>query len=317
MIFAGFDEAGYGPKLGPLTVAYSAFEVDGVGFDDRVDLWDLLGSAVRRTGREDKAKVWIADSKAIKPRKDGLKNLEFGVLGFRKAPPKSLTALLEELGQETAGYGRLPWYQALEQVKVPAHAWAGEVATRYQRLSAACEGAGVRFVGAQVRVLDAAHYNRRIAATLNKGKVLGETCVDLLKGLRASTEGPLSITCDKHGGRSRYLPLVGAAFPMCSLDVDHEGAASSAYRVKTRRGPVRIEFCTGGEDHSLPVALASMHCKYLRELFMDQFNAWFQERMPGLKKTAGYAVDANRFLNEVGDSLPEWGVALDTLVRSR
>jgi hypothetical protein len=317
MIVAGFDEAGYGPKLGPLTVACTAFEVEGAELGDEVDLWDLLGDAVRRTGKGDKSKVWVADSKAIKPRKDGLKNLEFGVLAFRESQPKTLPELLLALGQSTAGYRNIPWYQDLDEVAVPAYGWAGEVATRAEKIRAASKKAGVRYLGAGVRVLDAAHYNERIEATQNKGKVLGETCVGLLRNLREQTRGPLVATFDKHGGRSRYLRLLGAALPMCKLDVLAEGPALSAYSAETPQGPVRAIFCTGGEEHSLPVALASMHCKYLRELFMDQFNAWFQEKMPGLKKTAGYAMDAKRFLQDIRGELPKWGVPLDTLVRTR
>ncbi|MGC8644023.1 MAG: hypothetical protein ACP5XB_29540, partial [Isosphaeraceae bacterium] len=43
------------------------------------------------------------------------------------------------------------------------------------------------------------------------------------------------------------------------------------------------------------VALASIVSKTLREVWMDAFNAFWTSRLPGLKSTAGYPVDAARF----------------------
>ena len=118
MIVAGFDEAGYGPKLGPLVVGYSAFWVDGARLDQRVDLWERLAPAVRREGRGDKGKVWVADSKAIKPRKNGLQQLEWGVLAFRglERQPKDLAALLCALGDERGCEGQA-WFKDLSAVQ--------------------------------------------------------------------------------------------------------------------------------------------------------------------------------------------------------
>jgi len=38
--------------------------------------------------------------------------------------------------------------------------------------------------------------------------------------------------------------------------------------------------------------------KYLRELAMEAFNRYWTSRVPGLRATAGYPVDARRFLAE-------------------
>ena len=43
------------------------------------------------------------------------------------------------------------------------------------------------------------------------------------------------------------------------------------------------------------VALASIVSKTVRELWMDVFNAYWRARVPGLRPTAGYPVDAVRF----------------------
>ena len=42
-----------------------------------------------------------------------------------------------------------------------------------------------------------------------------------------------------------------------------------------------------------------MVSKYLRELFMGEFNRFWQTHIPGLKATAGYPGDALRFLEAI------------------
>jgi SAM-dependent methyltransferase len=60
-----------------------------------------------------------------------------------------------------------------------------------------------------------------------------------------------------------------------------------------------LSFEVEAEDRHLPVALASMGAKFVRELFMRRLNAFFAERKPGLAPTAGYVEDGRRFLAEV------------------
>jgi hypothetical protein len=128
---------------------------------------------------------------------------------------------------------------------------------------------------------------------------------------RSGTE-PALILADKHGGRNRYhdfLPLVfGDRFIRCCA----EGAESSRYQV----GPAEIRFETKSERH-LPVALASMMSKYLRELSMVLFNRFWTTRLPGLKPTAGYPQDARRFRQEIAPLQRELGISDDLLWRER
>ncbi len=122
---------------------------------------------------------------------------------------------------------------------------------------------------------------------------------------------------DRQGGRTTYARLLGQAFPNAPIETDLETPEVSRYRVRTRRGVVRATFRVEAEQASLPVALASMTCKYVREVLMDRLNAWFCARVDGLAPTAGYATDANRFLAEVGPQLGRLGVRAGDLVRCR
>jgi hypothetical protein len=78
-----------------------------------------------------------------------------------------------------------------------------------------------------------------------------------------------------------------------------------------------LSFRAKGESHALPTALASMTCKYLRELFMSGFNAWWCGKIPSLRPTAGYYGDGTRWLTEVEPHLERLGVRREELVRSR
>ena len=60
-----------------------------------------------------------------------------------------------------------------------------------------------------------------------------------------------------------------------------------------------------------------MVSKYLRELAMLAFNAFWMAQVPGLKPTAGYPVDAKRFRREIEQAQSKLGVPDDQLWRHR
>ena len=65
----------------------------------------------------------------------------------------------------------------------------------------------------------------------------------------------------------------------------------------------------------LAVALASIFSKYIRELFMRPFNAFWAERVPGLRPTAGYAADAGRFLRDTAATRHQLAIPDHLLIR--
>jgi hypothetical protein len=70
------------------------------------------------------------------------------------------------------------------------------------------------------------------------------------------------------------------------------------YAVRHLGREIEFRFQPKGERH-LPTALASMTAKYLRELAMRPFNAFWQRHMPALRATAGYPTDAQRFYDDI------------------
>ena len=67
----------------------------------------------------------------------------------------------------------------------------------------------------------------------------------------------------------------------------------------------------------LPTALASMMCKYLREVCMYSFNSWWCGQIAGLRPTAGYYQDGSRWLLDVEPHLTRLGIQRQALVRIR
>jgi ribonuclease HII len=71
------------------------------------------------------------------------------------------------------------------------------------------------------------------------------------------------------------------------------------------------------EAGCLPVAVASMLSKYLREAMMRRFNAWWRQHLPHVEPTAGYYSDGVRFLADTEAKRRELGLRDEDLIRSR
>ena len=64
-----------------------------------------------------------------------------------------------------------------------------------------------------------------------------------------------------------------------------------------------------------PIALASIFSKYLRELLMARFNAYWAGHVDDLRPTAGYYQDGQRFLRDIEPAIGRLGVDRSQLVR--
>jgi hypothetical protein len=60
-----------------------------------------------------------------------------------------------------------------------------------------------------------------------------------------------------------------------------------------------------------------MFCKYVRELHMSIFNGFWAENVASLRPTAGYNVDARRFLVDIDVARQRLAVDDAALVRRR
>jgi ribonuclease HII len=91
----------------------------------------------------------------------------------------------------------------------------------------------------------------------------------------------------------------------------------SRYRLASAVNDWFIEFSVDADRRHFPVALASMLAKYLREVLMGRFNAYWRAWLPDLRPTAGYYADAQRFLADVAPVVGRTGIPRTRFVRSR
>ena len=143
--------------------------------------------------------------------------------------------------------------------------------------------AGVRLLAVRSRVVCAREFNRLLQKHGSKGASLSNLTLALAAGvIKPLPAGPVTIVCDKHGGRNRYVPFLSRHWPDRLFEVVCEGRRQSIYRFGRGEQKTEIAFRTGGESH-LPTALASMVSKYLRELAMRAFNAFWCRQVEGLQ----------------------------------
>lgn len=323
-LVAGIDEAGFGPLLGPLVVTAAGISLP----EDRLDadLWDLLGGIVSKKPSRRGQAVAIADSKAVFHRggKDALVPLERGVLSMlaaRGVKPASLRALLKAIAPSIPPQlDRYPWYAGAD-LPLPRQADATDIALTGNAVACAMKDAGLTLSAMRSEVILAGEYNRIVAATRNKSVTLFDINSRLLyylwPKLWADGDGASRIYADRLGGRMRYLQPLQRVLEHCAFTVIEETEARSGYRIDD--GPRRAELYYGVkfDRRHLPVALASMVSKYLRELLMEMVNAWWAARVPDLAPTAGYYTDGRRFLADIADAADRLGVDRALLQRSR
>lgn len=323
-VYAGIDEAGYGPMFGPLLVGRAVFVLpEHAPADGPPKLWQTLGKVVCRKPNDKRRRIAVNDSKKLTTPAAGLRHLETGCLAFAGAvghAPSTLDGWIACLGERChEQLEHLPWYAPCDDRPwdaLPTCVDAGELAIARNMLAGGCKRAGVRVadVGAAVVLED--RFNRMVAATRSKAATSFTFVASHLQHVwqHWGEHGPF-VAVDRQGGRTHYRELLSLNFPEAALTVLDEAPRRSAYRLQTSDRCMTVCFEVNAEQAHMPVALASMLSKYTRELFMTRFNRYFTTHLPELAPTAGYAADAKRFWRDVEPALPALGIRGDALYR--
>ncbi len=302
----GIDEAGYGPNLGPLVVAVSAWRAPSVD----LDLYETLANVFSRTPCA--GRIAIADSKLLYKPRGGLRNLELAVLALA-ARAARWKELVVALGADRQGHGdALPWHDGFDP-RLPLDASAGELDAARGLVGSPPKQSCPRLAA---RIVHPSEFNALCDRFDSKGGALSHVSLELLRGtIDRLGPGPVCCVLDKHGARNRYAGVIAEHFAGYALEIESEGAAESVYRLSGPRA-ITLAFRAKGESH-LPTALASMTAKLLREVCMQALNQYWIARVPGLLPTAGYPADAGRFRAEIAAEWASLGLQEDLLWRRR
>lgn len=307
----GTDEAGYGPNLGPLVVVATAWRVDAAP-----GVAPAAVAAALEAVNADRGPLW-ADSKAIYRGGAGFAALERGALVgtalATQAVPGCWSDLAAALALAADADAAGPEAERRAAARLPVANAAAACRGLAEGVAAALAGHRVTLLAIRGRVIQPADFNRRLDAGLNKSDILSEATLELAAALAAAAGGePVLVWCDRHGGRRRYAGLLSRHFAAPLVRVVAEGADASGYEIPA--AGCRVEFTVGGESR-MPVALASMTAKYLRELSMQAFNAHWSAVAGDLAPTAGYPVDAARWRRQAAAAVAAAAIPWDRLWR--
>ena len=330
LILAGIDEAGYGPLLGPLCVGLCVMRIeDWKKGDEAPDLWKVLANAVARDLKGAKSgKLAIADSKKLK-----LPNVAEAELSKRERHPvahleRGVLAMLGGMDVEAAAIEDDEMLFARLGAVMPPHVCYGGAAVKLphswsieqQRLATAMlaramQSKRVEAVDMRARIVGETEFNDLVR---DKGSKAATTMVAITEHVRRvwaskavrSEADTVSIVCDRLGGREQYAGAIAEMLGMekQSVGVVEETPEVSQYVVqeKDEEGTRKmyLSFIVEGEKHHMPIAVASMVAKLVRELSMARFNRYWGNIAEeiGEKKlvpTAGYTQDGRRWLNDV------------------
>ena len=316
-LLIGTDEAGYGPNLGPLLISATAWRVPDA--DPDADLYDRLKGVVRANASS-ASHIPIADSKQLYKPGGGLRNLERGIFAALLACEANVDRWRDAwhilASVDDKQLQCVPWYSDYDTPLPIDLDDARRIADR-ALFTEGLQAAHVSLERIRSTVVFPERFNELVDRYDSKGSILSLATLELVRdALQQHDDSKVLIQCDKHGGRNRYLAVLQTVFPNERVKIIREGREASVYRWVTPSRQIEIRFVARGESF-LPAALASMTSKYLRELAMQAFNAFWRQHLPDLKPTAGYPVDAKRFKAEIGAVQQQLGIEDRVIWRSR
>ncbi|MEM9586213.1 MAG: hypothetical protein AAGA03_02935 [Planctomycetota bacterium] len=320
------DEAGYGPKLGPLVIAATSWSLPSD--QDPGSQFDSFSGSTKIGDHQ----VAVADSKTVfQPSKPGGLDALHAVV----------SACRHWIGIDPDDSGDSRWLRQLvaaeDLIGLDEAAWLdlgyakpvlprGDVAESIRRWSSS----GVQLTAHAVRLLTARRMNEFFDQSGNKSDLLSESTLGLVRGLlddfvgentAADGNSPLSVHvyCDRHGGRRYYAGVIQHCFDEAEIQIVRESSSQSSYALSGEGWEGQVHFTVKG-DRFAPVSMSSLIAKYVREVAMSSLNDYFAAKHVGdqpLKRTAGYPVDADRFLTDIQPIMDKEKIDQSQLIRRR
>lgn len=318
------DEAGYGPNLGPLVIGATRWETSKSDFDFSKALsqfvFDQKNKLVSYEKETNRHGLMIADSKAVYS-SGKIELLERGVLAslfaIHETVPQTVGELMDLFGVDSFSIQDSEYFRCNE-TKLPVASDVQVIESLGEQLSKTLQKKGATLKQLSVATVFPKRFNEGIEQHGNKASCLTAESMGLIQSLMNATKAGrkdyFDIRCDKHGGRNRYAPAIQEHFGDSWVTTETESRPLSRY--KFLNGQASIEFKSKGESW-LPIALASMCAKYVREIYMQRWNQYWRVHLPHLKPTKGYPVDAKRFKKDIHRVQVKIGIADEDIWRMR
>lgn len=317
-ILVGIDEAGFGPILGPLVVSSSSLSLPHDLL--KSDLWQILRKSLSNRRKGLAGRLLVTDSKKAYSKSIGIKHLERTVLTALKClghEPATLTELMERICpnclERLSAY---PWHRDTHSRRLSSDAADKAIASAV--LSDDMASSNIELLAMESFCMDVGYYNEMVAAVKNKANVLFTATCRLIKAAYDNFGGDdLHVVVDRQGGRVHYRKVLQRMFGEMELRILRETPTTSSYELKAGGKDMRLHFVVKADQRFLPVSLASMTSKYLRELLIGNINSYFNGFDADLKPTAGYWTDGLRFIEDIRTNLPDVSFNSEQLIRSR
>lgn len=317
-VLVGIDEVGFGPLLGPMVVSSTAISLPGQLA--KSNLWQILKNSVANRKRYLRGRLLITDSKKAYNRRKGTGHLERTVLACLYCldqKPGNLHELLQLLCASSLsrleGY---PWYSNMSDYRISYAKADMEIASAVLKKDLSSQN--LQLIGLRSRCLDVGHYNEMVENVKNKANILFTAVSSLIKSaFDQFAQNKLRIIVDRQGGRIHYRSQLQRMFTGMEMKILREDSIASSYLMRAGPREAELHFVVGADNHFLPVSLASMVSKLLRELLVDCINRYFTSFYSELRPTAGYWTDGLRFIKDIRENIPHVQFDSRRLIRSR
>jgi len=317
-IIAGIDEAGYGPKIGPFVLSSVVMDIPAK-HDNEANIWHILEDAISDKVQKRGNRIVVNDSKKVYSQKSGLRLLEETVLSFvwgTKGQVTKFSDLLRILSNhDEEVFDKYPWYKG-KDIDLPVASNVSAILNYADLVKHTINSQDANMLDVKSIFLCAKEINTQIELKGNKSLLLFDNSAKLLNEIfECFGEREPKVLIDKHGGRNYYHKLLAESFEGCEVNSVSEGNTISTYKIGNGRRKMNVSFVEKADSKYFPPALASMFSKYIRELFVRLFNAYWQDKVQDIKPTAGYPEDAKRFLGQIQNTKNKLGISDDILVR--
>ena len=306
MLVMGVDENGLGPRLGPLVATSVALQTPRYARAALRERGLALGlTDSKETGGFGRMRFTESVALAL---------LKRGGAGL----PGSADGLLDRVSPDLRERLRAccpddPTAEQCWAVDLPLPAFGGDESHGETLLDRLVGRSSLRVVDVQSRVACAGVLNAKLAAGKNKLAVDLELFEDLISSVHGRHGSPLLVVCGMIGGIRDYA----ARFERFDSARVHALPGRRGQRRYCVDGVGEIRFEVDADARHLPVALASIVGKYLREVCMRRIGEFYQIDTPGLKLASGYHDPVTtRFIDATQGSRRTRGIA-DSCFRRR